>query len=1073
VPGPRARALFRYNPPMPSPLDNLLDYFKDRLKADAGGLSGVALSLAAAAMHRHAPRVVVFTPGPEVAEMILLDLEALLPGTTALISPLLDDNSPDKPAAWVDLLARLQEGNCILLAPAPTLLTAVPSPSAIAGSNLSIRPGRQTGLKALIQQLADAGYERTEQVDTQGQFARRGGIVDVFPTSRTTPVRIEFFGDEVESVRAFDPATQRSFETLVDGVAFSLAPLSAGDDAGLLDYLHDFQALAVDPARVIERVNTLLSFTEDPARHKRGNAIIELVQAPATRRIGETLDAPALTCVKPINLGDAYEGIAKLVHSLHDGGHRVLMFCGRDNELGQAREGLSGHGATESSQLVLLPGDIEGGRVLPDAKVAVLSVHELLGRGHRRLFADQPERDQMREVMDEFLDLEPGDYVVHLQHGIARFEGMQTIDRQGKPSEVLTLEFAEGTRLHVPATNADVVQRFVGLRGESPPLSKLNTAAWSERKLRAQHSVLKLATEMLEIQALRAQEAGHSCSPDGPELAEYEAACPFRDTPDQATSSVAIKRDMEKRKPMDRLLCGDVGYGKTELAMRAAFKMVVEGKQVAVLVPTTVLAQQHFLSFSERMRAFPVNIALLSRFRTAAQQRETIEKLAEGKVDIVIGTHRLLSNDVQFKDLGLVVIDEEQRFGVEHKEKLKQMRRTVDLLTLSATPIPRTLHQSLLGLRDISNLTTPPLNRLPVITKLMHWNDRELKDAITHELTRDGQVYFVHNRVFDIDLIAEKIQALVPDARVEVGHGQMPEGKLEDVMLRFMAREIDVLVCTTIIESGIDVRSANTIIIDHAHRHGLSDLHQLRGRVGRHVHQAYCYLLAPENVPLSDVAAKRLRAILQYQQLGSGFKIAMRDLEMRGAGNLLGAEQSGHISSIGYDLYCRLLDRAVKKMQHKEVPPEVDTQLDLGLDLQLPRNYIRSQKQRLEVYRKLARVSSDEGQKRLRDELSDRFGDPPAAVDRMLTAALVRARLAKLGVVSVSRASDHLKLRVLSAQSTRQRLEPVSTSFRVLDETTLALPLRKGLESPQDQMRFLSNMLSALEAKSKATSAAV
>jgi transcription-repair coupling factor (superfamily II helicase) len=669
------------------------------------------------------------------------------------------------------------------------------------------------------------------------------------------------------------------------------------------------------------------------------------------------------------------------------------------------------------------------------------------------------------DVFDDFVELEPGDYVVHLQHGVARFRGIETLQREGKPGEFLALEFAEGTVLHVPATNADVVQKYIGMRGEVPPLSKLNTAAWSERKLRAQHSVLKLAGEMLELNALRAQEAGHPSKPDSSEMAEYEAACPFRDTVDQATSSVAIKRDMEGRKPMDRLLCGDVGYGKTELAMRAAFKMVLEDRQVAMLVPTTVLAQQHFYSFRERMRSFPVNIELLSRFRTPLEQRDVVEKLHEGTVDIVIGTHRLLSDDVQFKDLGLVIIDEEQRFGVEHKEKLKLLRRTVDLLTLSATPIPRTLHQALLGLRDISNLTTPPQNRLPIVTRLMHWNDRELQDAIRNELSRDGQVFFVHNRVFDIDVFADRVRRLAPEARVEIGHGQMPERQLEEVMLRFMAREIDVLVCTTIIESGIDVRNANTIIIDNAHHFGLSELHQLRGRVGRYHHQAHCYLMVPDDVGLSEVAAKRLKAILQYQALGSGFKIAMRDLELRGAGNLLGAEQSGHIATIGYDLYCRLLDRAVKKLRNQPVPPEVDTQLDLGLDLQIPRNYITGQKQRLEIYRRLARIQDDGQAEALTRELADRFGKLPREIERMVSAALVRSRLARLGIISVTRGEGHLKLRALSASQAHKRLQAATTSFRILDDTWLALPLRKGLENPDDQLRFLHNLLATMAAK--------
>ncbi|MCA8937316.1 MAG: transcription-repair coupling factor [Planctomycetes bacterium] len=1032
-------------------------------KRAIGGLSGCAFSLVVAAEAReHKGLLLCITPGPETAEDIALDIEALSPTVTCLIAPVMDENNPDKQATWVSLLSRIAhlDTSAILLAPAASMIESLPSPSEIKAGNLSLQPGKKLKIDALFQKLIDAGLERVEQIDGAGQFTRRGGIVDIYPPSLGNPVRLELFGDEIESVRAFDVETQRSFESLPGGTAFPLVPVEGGRDGMLLDYLSDPTVLAVEPEQVAERLTTLASFSEDPARHKRINAAHKLL-GNATA-LGTGAATTNLECVAPVTLGDAYEGVAKLVTPLLDSGLTCLLYCGAEAELRPAREGLEAQGLKESSKLHLLRGDVEGGRVLPTLKYAVLSLHELLGRARRRVHYDQDDRREMRDLLDDFVELEPGDYVVHLQHGIARFRGMENLQREGKPGEFLALEFADSVVLHVPATNADVVQKYIGMRGMVPKLSKFNTQAWSERKIRAQHSVLKLATEMLEVQAIRAQEAGHACKPDGAEMADFEASCPFRDTPDQAKSSVIIKRDLMSRKPMDRLLCGDVGYGKTELAMRAAFKMVLEGRQVAVLVPTTVLAQQHFLSFSERVSSFPVIVDLLSRFRTSAEQRKTIEALAEGRVDIVIGTHRLLSQDVQFKNLGLVVIDEEQRFGVEHKERLKQMRQTVDLLTLSATPIPRTLHQALLGLRDISNLTTPPQSRLAVLTRLMHWNDRELTDAIQHELARDGQVFFVHNRVFDIELVAERVQRLCPDARVEIGHGQMPEGQLEQVMLRFMNREIDVLVSTTIIESGIDVRTANTIIIDQAQNFGLSDLHQLRGRVGRYHNQAYCYLIVPDDVSLSEIAAKRLKAILQYSQLGSGFKIAMRDLELRGAGNLLGAEQSGHIATIGYDLYCRMLDRAVRKMKHQPVPPEVDTQLDLGIDFQIPRSYISSQRQRLEIYRRLARIADDRAADQIAEEIRDRFGKAPREFEQLMQAALARSRLSRLGVVSVSRAEGYLKLRALSANQTQKSLSLVSKSFRVLDDTTLALPLRKGLERPLDQLRFLANLLSAL-----------
>ncbi|MBX3473594.1 MAG: transcription-repair coupling factor [Planctomycetes bacterium] len=1051
---------------MKSPLEQLLKSLAPVAQApETGGMSGCTFSLLAASMRRTASgHLLVVTPGPEMAQDLQLDLAALLPDYTVLVAPLVEAQAPDRDAAWLAFLGRLAGARAetsVVIAPAATLLEPLPEPATLRQGVLSVAPGEVLEPEPLLRRLSECGFTRVDQVDGPSQFARRGGIIDLFPPTRSTPVRIELFGKQVESVRALDLATQRSFEALPQGVAFPLlSPDLSTRPAALADYLPGATVAAVQADMVRERLQTLASFRHDPDTQGRIRSAEALV---SDSRQWVQRDASAnLACVTPVSLGDGYAGIAALVRALGESGHHVALFCGLAPELKVVTDGLAEHGCKPGSGLSLLPGDVEGSRVLPAQKFAVLSLHELLGRARRRMGLEPEHETTAGALLDDFVQMEVGDYVVHLQHGIARYQGMETMSRDGRTGEFLTLEFDEGLVLHVPVTNADVVQKYIGVRGEVPRLSRYNTAAWSEKKLRAQQSVLKLAQDLLEVQALRAQEAGHPCKPDGNEQAEYEAACPFRDTPDQQKASVAIKLDMERKRPMDRLVCGDVGYGKTELAMRAAFKMVQEGRQVAVLVPTTVLAQQHFLTFTERMKQFAVIVDVLSRFRTGAEQRRTIEGLAEGKVDIVIGTHRLLSQDVQFKDLGLVIIDEEQRFGVEHKERLKHMRRTVDVLTLSATPIPRTLHQAMLGLRDISNLTTPPQSRLAVQTRIAHFEDNLVREAIRAEIARDGQVFFVHNRVFDIDVVAERIQRIVPEARVEIGHGQMAEGELEEVMLRFMARQTDVLVCTTIIESGIDVRSANTMFIDQAHMYGLADLHQLRGRVGRYHHQAHCWLLVPDDVSVPEIAAKRLKAILQYQALGSGFKIAMRDLELRGAGNLLGPEQSGHIASVGYDLYCRLLERAVRKMKHETVPPDVDTQLDLGLDLRLPVSWIKSPRHRLEIYRKLARLADDKQAEDLRREAVDRFGRPPREFERLLTAALVRARLARLGVVALSAAEDHLKIRALSAQRTHKLLALASKNFRVLDETTLALPLRAGLHEPEDQLRFLSNLLQSL-----------
>jgi transcription-repair coupling factor (superfamily II helicase) len=1043
----------------------LLKQVGAQLKDALGGLSGCGISVAlAASLAKSKGLRLCITAGPEMAEELALDLQALTPDLGVLLAPALEVSDSERAAAWSALLSRLDargESVRVLIAPVGALLDAVPAPSEIARANVSFVPGQKLKTDPLFERLVAAGYTRGDQAEEPGQFARRGGIIDVFPHGARHPYRVELFGDEIESVRAFDPLTQRSTESL-EAAAFALVALDETVKATLLDYVEGPKSLIViEPARCQSRLSAIASFTHDAHAAKRLK-----IASDALSRPGLVLDSGAqprsLDMSTPLALGEGYAGVATLLKALDEGNVTVALFCGNEHEMKLARESLKAQGVIASARLELLDGDIGGGRAFAAEKIALLSLHELLGRLRRRVAIEGETVRASSDVLDDFVDLEPGDHVVHLAHGIARYKGMETLSREGTKGEFLALEFDDGLTLHVPVSNADVVQKYIGARGEVPRLSKYNTAAWSDKKMRAQEAVLKLATNLLEVQALRAQESGNPCGADTQEQSEFEAECPFRDTPDQAKVTVLIKQDLMGKKPMDRLLCGDVGYGKTELAMRAAFKMVQEGRQVAVLVPTTVLAQQHLLVFRERMQDFPVIIELLSRFRTDGEQRKVIAALAEGKVDIVIGTHRLLSEDVQFKELGLVVIDEEQRFGVEHKERLKQLRKTVDLLTLSATPIPRTLHQAMVGLRDISSLTTPPLERHAVITKLAHWNDAQIKEAIAHELARDGQVFFVHNRVYDIQIIAERVQRLCPDARVEIGHGQMAERELEEVMLRFMERKIDVLVCTTIIESGIDVRSANTMFIDQAHMYGLAELHQLRGRVGRFHQQAFCYLLLPDDAKVPELAAKRLQAIMRHSELGAGFKIAMRDLELRGAGNLLGAEQSGHIASIGYDLYCRLLERAVRKLKNQPVAPDVDTSLQLGLDLRLPEDYIPSPRRRLEVYRRMARIGSHEEAEALTRELSDRFGKPPRVLGDMVTAAMVRTRLARLGITSVAKAEGHLKLRALSAPQAHRSLDKVSKSFRVLDETTLALPLRKGLEAPLDQLRFLSNLLQAL-----------
>ncbi|HJT78343.1 MAG TPA: transcription-repair coupling factor, partial [Gemmataceae bacterium] len=631
--------------------------------------------------------------------------------------------------------------------------------------------------------------------------------------------------------------------------------------------------------------------------------------------------------------------------------------------------------------------------------VVVLGGQQLFHREDVRQV--QPRRRLESRAIDSFLELTEGDHVVHVSHGIARYHGMQVLQKNGQTEEHLILEFRDGVYVYVPASKIDLVQKYVGGARTEPELSKLGGTGWQRKKEKVQAAVLDLASEMVELQALREAKPGVAFPPDTEWQAEFEAAFPYRETPDQLSSLVEIKRDMERPRPMDRLICGDVGYGKTELAVRAAFKAIDNGRQVAVLVPTTVLAEQHFRTFGQRLAEYPFVVECISRFRTAREQKGILQRLAAGGIDVIIGTHRLVSADVGFKDLGLAIIDEEQRFGVEHKERLKRLRQTVDVLTMTATPIPRTLHLALLGIRDISNLETAPADRLPIETRITRFDPQLIRHAILHELNRDGQVYFVHNRVHNIHQIADQVREIVPEARVAVAHGQMPEHELEAAMLSFVRRDSDVLVATTIIESGLDIPNANTIFINQADNYGLADLHQLRGRVGRYKHRAYSYLLLDSERSVTPTAARRLKAIEEFTELGAGFKIALRDLEIRGAGNILGTQQSGHIAAVGYEMYCQLLENAVRSMKNQRLKTPLDVAIDLPWEAYLPRDYVPGQRPRIEVYRRLARVRRLEKLADFRQELRDRFGPLPEKAEWLLRLAEVRLLAARWQVAQV------------------------------------------------------------------------
>jgi transcription-repair coupling factor (superfamily II helicase) len=736
-------------------------------------------------------------------------------------------------------------------------------------------------------------------------------------------------------------------------------------------------------------------------------------------------------------------------------GHDVHVVCPTDAEAQRLREIFGATQLAAAGRLHFPIGRLHAGFRLVSEKMVLVSSAELFQREE----LNRPTRKRLGRVIDSFLELREGDYVVHLAHGIGRYRGMKLLDKQGSVEEHLELEFHGGTRIFAPASNINLVQKYVGGNKARPSLAHIGGRMWQRQKEAAQCAVTDLAADLLQVQAMRRLRPGIEFPPDSEWQREFDAEFPYQETPDQLSAISAIKHDMRQPRPMDRLLCGDVGFGKTELSIRAAFKAVDAGYQVAILVPTTILAEQHRRTFTSRMAEFPFRIDVLSRFATDRQQRETIAGLIDGSVDIVIGTHRLAQADVNFHNLGLLIIDEEQRFGVEVKERLKALRATVDVLTMTATPIPRTLHMSLLGLRDISNLETPPEDRLAVETRVTRLDEELIRHAMLRELNRNGQAFFVHNRVNDIELVAARLQRIVPEARIRIGHGQMPEHQLENVMLDFVNHQFDILLATTIVESGLDIPNANTIFIDEADRYGLADLHQLRGRVGRYKHRAYCYLLIDPNKYLSSNSAKRLRAIEEFSDMGAGFAIAMRDLEIRGAGNILGTQQSGHIALIGYELYCQLLEQAVRQL--KKLPPResIDVRIDLPGETFIPRSYVSDMRMKIDLYRRLTRVTASDEVTDLTAEMLDRFGPLPPSVSRMARFAQLRIAAANWRIESIEREDGY----VVFPFANRPRIDELNQlnrgRLRIVENRQAYLPLDGKAGDPDALLALVESVL--------------
>jgi transcription-repair coupling factor (superfamily II helicase) len=962
-----------------------------------------------------------------------------------------------------------------------------------------VRRNDSLDTEALLGHLTTVGYSSTDVVEMPGEYALRGGILDVYSPEADRPVRIEFFGDEVESIRKFDPATQRSSNPVDEALLLPLTetPVSeellgaiharlsgqrivgseevveqavrsaglsvfpgwefyapvAGADRTVFDLLPNAVVLTDEPENVKREFDhTWLRIEEAHERSGVGNLVrpADLFLAPEEWRAklaalpgadvvhlglertdgSESVDfhsqpAPRFHGAIPAMLEEVKKQIGE--------GRRVLVAVPNTGEVERLADVFSEYGvsfrlgsrtrggesyADETSYFsgeilaaTLAKAYVPDGVVLPDAGLAIFGARDLFDESDSVVSRPQRQKSKTSAFLSDFRDLQVGDYVVHVEHGIGQYQGLKEINQGDGNAEFMLLEYAEGARLYVPLTRLDLIQKYRSSEGARPALNHLGTAAWTKTKARVRKAMKDMSEELVKLYAERKTAEGHAFPAENEWMGEFEDAFEYTETGDQDLAIADVKRDMESPHPMDRLLCGDVGYGKTEVAMRAAFKAVSDNKQVAVLAPTTVLAFQHFETFKQRFAAFPVTIEMISRFRTSRQQKEILQKTEAGKVDILIGTHRLLSQDVKFADLGLLVVDEEQRFGVRHKERIKQMRKQVDVLTMSATPIPRTLHMSMVGLRDMSVIETPPKDRIAIQTVVAGWDDKLIQSALEQELARGGQVYFVHNRVDTIWEIAAKLQELVPGARIIVGHGQMSEGELEKVMLKFMHHQADILVATTIIENGLDIPLCNTILISRAERLGLSELYQLRGRVGRSDRRAYAYLLVPAEIELTPVARRRLAALKEFSDLGAGFKIAALDLELRGAGNLLGGEQSGHIEAVGFELYTQMLDRAVREMKGEAAPDESVTQLNLGLNIRIPVDYIAEENQRLRMYKLVAGVETETQLSDVAAELRDRYGEPPAAIRNLLEYASLKLLCLQVGATAIDRKRDLVSIK--------------------------------------------------------------
>ncbi|MBS3763184.1 MAG: transcription-repair coupling factor [Planctomycetes bacterium] len=1050
-----------------------------------GPVASGAAVVTAALLKDFEDHCLALCPGVEYAEDFAEDINLFRPGL-ACHFPALEIMPGDEEAPNEEILtSRLavlrhlvfgtnEPSAAGLLGPQPetrivcaginALLQPVCDAESLKNGSRALSVGDQIGPHELVEWLVDAGFYSVPRISEPGQYSLRGGILDIFSHGAEKPVRVEFFGDQIDSLRTFDCETQISRQRIelceLTAPTDPLANQSVGQES-LLSYIDNPIVFIVESARVWHRAQELSAGEMQNFYNSASELQSRVEKQQQVKFLAEDQESDGdqahnIECqhrdVFGVDVDDALKELDRLSRECE----KTYLFSMSSAEEDRLRKLLDDRDLAAAGRVRFRRGRLNHGAVFATGSLALVPHHRLFGRYRQRRLLHHAEKTK---PVIEAAELRPGDTVVHVQHGIGRFRGLRILEKEGRRREHLEIEFADNARIYVPSQRVEMVHRYIGVGGRRPTLSKLRGRSWRRAREKAEGAVEDLASELLRIQAVRQTKSGIAFPSDNDWQQQFEAEFPYEETEDQLRTIEDVKSDMEADRPMDRLVCGDVGYGKTEVAMRAAFKCVMGERQCAMLVPTTVLAQQHFWTFSDRMADYPIRIEMLSRFITPAQSREIVEDMADGKVDIVIGTHRLLQDDVRFKDLGLIIIDEEQRFGVRHKETLKQMRASVDVLTLTATPIPRTLHMSLMGLRDISALQTAPRSRQAIETRVRKFDPQLLTHAIQREMNREGQVYLVHNRVNSIDKIADKLRKLVPEATVAIAHGQMPERQLATAMERFTDGEVDVLVSTTIIENGLDIPNANTLIVNRAELLGLAEMHQLRGRVGRYIHKAYAYFFTPPDRPITPEARKRLDAIRRYSRLGAGFDIALRDLELRGAGNILGPEQSGHVAAVGYNLYCRLLSRATARLKGEAVEEPPVTTVNIGLDLYVPEQYMPALQQRVAFYRKASEATKLADIDAVKRELRDRYGPIPEPVQNLLLEAEIRILADKAGVDSIHLRDHNAEMTLRDPGKFKNRVVNRRGELKMIDQDLSMLILPDSADSPRAIGDFLKSFL--------------